>query len=98
MARAAGHAVSHVRMDGGAAADDLLMQMHADLLGLPVMRPQLVEATAVGAALTGAVGLGIKTEHDLLAAFVEEKKFSPALAPEDRAEKMRAWQRAAIMA
>src|SRR5262249_42441153 len=55
----AGRAVSSLRVDGGAAANDLLMQIQADLLGLQIFRPEMVESTALGAAKLAARGVGL---------------------------------------
>src|SRR4029079_13909342 len=54
----AGVAVSNLRVDGGAAANDLLMQLQADLLGVRIFRPEMVESTALGAAKLAARGIG----------------------------------------
>jgi glycerol kinase len=58
----AGHAITSVRVDGGASANDLLMQIQADLLGADIVRPAMVESTALGAGLLAAHGLGVYTD------------------------------------
>jgi len=55
----AGIAINHLRVDGGASANDLLMQIEADLLGLQIFRPEMVESTALGAAKLAALGVGL---------------------------------------
>ena len=55
----AGLAINHLRVDGGAAANDLLMQIQADLLGVQIFRPEMVESTALGAAKLAALGIGL---------------------------------------
>ena len=51
--------INHLRVDGGAAANDLLMQIQADLLGVQIFRPEMVESTALGAAKLAALGVGL---------------------------------------
>ena len=59
MARDAGRRVRALRVDGGAVANDLLMQYQADLLGIPVQRPTVIETTALGAGLLAGLGAGL---------------------------------------
>jgi glycerol kinase len=67
-AAAAGSApVSELRVDGGACVNDLLMQFQADLLGIPVVRPQVVETTALGAAYLAGLSCGVYASLDELA-------------------------------
>jgi glycerol kinase len=69
-ARAAGESprpMRRLRVDGGASANGLLMQIRADALGLPVSRPANVETTALGAALAAGVGAGLWREEDIFA-------------------------------
>ena len=98
MAYASGKQVAPLRMDGGAAGSDLLLQMHADLLDCEVARPASVEATGLGAALAGAVGLGLKREGDLLGAFEPAAVFRPAMSAAKRSERFAAWKRAVVLA
>ena len=56
MQKDAGEKLSELRVDGGAAANDLLMQFQADILGVPVVRPKVLETTALGAAYLGGPG------------------------------------------
>ena len=95
-AQAAGAApVSELRVDGGAAVNDLLMQFQADLLGIPVVRPEVVETTALGAAYLAGLSSGVYWGTDALSAqWRVERRFLPTL-PRDRAgELMARWQRA----
>jgi glycerol kinase len=55
----AGRTINSLRVDGGAAANDLLMQLQADLLGVQIFRPEMVESTALGAAKLAALGIGL---------------------------------------
>ncbi|NBS98469.1 MAG: glycerol kinase, partial [Betaproteobacteria bacterium] len=63
---AGGHTVQELRVDGGACVNNLLMQFQADLLGIPVVRPRIIETTALGAAWLAALGLGIHGGTDAL--------------------------------
>ncbi|TMQ67120.1 MAG: glycerol kinase GlpK [Candidatus Eisenbacteria bacterium] len=67
MARDAGQRIRTLRVDGGAAANDFLMQYQADLLGMPVERPRVLETTALGAGLLAGLGVGFWASHQDLA-------------------------------
>ena len=95
-AQAAGAgAVTELRVDGGACVNDLLMQFQADLLGIPVVRPQVVETTALGAAYLAGLATGVWHSTDELAGqWRAERTFHPTL-PADRArERMQRWEHA----
>ncbi len=95
-ARAAGGApLAELRVDGGACVNDLLMQFQADLLGIPVLRPRVVETTALGAACLAGLATGVWRSLDELSALWQvERRFEPAL-PRERAQSMMAqWERA----
>ena len=63
MERDAGITLAELRVDGGAAANNLLMQFQADLLGVPVVRPKVLETTALGAAYLAGLAVGFWTGH-----------------------------------
>ena len=87
--------ISVLRVDGGASANDLLMQMQSDLSGLSVVRSANPEATALGAAFLAGLGVGFYRDRDELRACVSEgKSFSPEMPPELRAVRLRGWHRA----
>jgi len=88
-------AVTELRVDGGASVNDLLMQFQADLLGIPVVRPKVVETTALGAAYLAGLAGGVYQNLDELAAqWQVERRFLPTL-PRDRvAELMARWEHA----
>jgi glycerol kinase len=70
--------VSALRVDGGAAANDLLMQLQADQLQLPVERPQKVETTGLGAAFLAGLGAGVWASQDEIAATWQlDRRFEP---------------------
>ena len=95
-ARAAGGpAIRELRVDGGACVNDLLMQFQADLLGVPVLRPQVTETTALGAAYLAGLGRGLYAGSDELAAqWRVERRFEPALSRDEAAARMARWERA----
>ena len=90
-----GAAVSELRVDGGACVNDLLMQFQADLLGIPVVRPQVIETTALGAAYLAGLSSGVWQNLDELAAqWQVQRRFHPTLPRERAAELMQRWERA----
>jgi len=94
-AAAGGAAVSELRVDGGACVNDLLMQFQADLLGIPVVRPQIIETTALGAAYLAGLSCGVYRNLDELAAHWQvERRFHPTLPREKAAALMENWERA----
>jgi glycerol kinase len=91
----AGTPLAELRVDGGATANNLLMQFQADLLGVPVVRPQIRETTALGAAYLAGLAVGYWRDRDEIAGHWEpEKLFIPAMAREEVDGLRRQWQRA----
>ena len=87
--------VAELRVDGGACVNDLLMQFQADLLGIPVVRPQVTETTALGAAYLAGLAAGVYAGTDELAAlWCEERRFLPTLPRDRAAERLAAWDHA----
>jgi glycerol kinase len=94
-AAAGGAAVSELRVDGGACVNDLLMQFQADLLGIPVVRPKIIETTALGAAYLAGLSCGVYRNLDELAAHWQvERRFHPTLPRDKAAALMENWERA----
>ncbi len=92
---AGGVPVSELRVDGGACANNLLMQIQADLLGIPVVRPAVIETTALGAAYLAGLHSGVYGGLDELSKqWRAERTFHPTLSRERAAEKMAQWERA----
>jgi len=90
-----GRPVTELRVDGGAAANDLLMQMQADLLGLPVARPANLETTALGAAYLAGLQAGVWSGLDALRGLRrEERRFEPRSDSATREALLRRWKRA----
>ncbi len=97
MNRDAGVPLRELRVDGGAAANDFLMQFQADLLGVPVVRPASVEATVAGAAQLAGLAVGFwRDATELLDARAGARVFAPAM-PEVERERLYAGWRQAVM-
>jgi glycerol kinase len=84
-----------LRVDGGASVNDLLMQFQADVLGVPVVRPQVTETTALGAAYLAGLAAGFWANPDELRVKRQgDVRFEPKMAPSEAAERLGRWQRA----
>src|SRR5690606_26032611 len=76
--------LAELRVDGGAAANDTLMQFQADLLGVPVLRPAITETTALGAAYLAGLAVGYWASIDELSTqWRTERRFDPLMSPDD---------------
>jgi glycerol kinase len=94
-AAAGGAPVTELRVDGGACVNDLLMQFQADLLGMPVVRPQVTETTALGAAYLAGLATGVYGSLDELSAqWQVERRFHPTMDRARAAELMQRWEHA----
>jgi glycerol kinase len=92
---AGGSPVSELRVDGGACVNNLLMQFQADLLGVPVVRPQVIETTALGAAYLAGLACGVYGGLDELAAqWQVGRRFHPTMPREQAAGLVARWERA----
>ena len=92
---AGGRPVSELRVDGGACVNDLLMQFQADLLGIPVVRPAVIETTALGAAYLAGLSSGVYAGTDELAhLWRAERRFLPTLDSAQAQERMARWEHA----
>jgi glycerol kinase len=93
---AAGSApVSELRVDGGACVNDLLMQFQADILGIPVVRPTVVETTALGAAYLAGLATGLWKGTDELASHWQvQRVFEPLMSRDEADGRMAQWQKA----
>jgi glycerol kinase len=88
-------AISELRADGGAAVMDLLCQYQADLLGVPVRRPQLAETTALGATYLAGLAEGVwSTPDELSGHWLLEAEFTPRMGRKDADRRQDAWRRA----
>jgi glycerol kinase len=91
----AGHPLAQLRVDGGAAASDLLMQLQADLIGAPVQRPTTTETTALGAAMLAGLGVGLWDDSKQLSSRGElQRTFEPLIEEDEREQRRSDWQRA----
>ncbi len=94
MQKDAGITLAELRVDGGAAANDLLMQFQADVLGVPVVRPKVLETTALGAAYLAGLGVGFWASDDDLAAHRQiDRRFEPKVSRERVSEWRRGWNK-----
>ena len=94
-----GAPVSELRVDGGACVNNLLMQFQADLLGIPVVRPAVVETTALGAAYLAGLSSGVyQSTEELTDLWVAERRFMPTLPPSRAQELMAHWEHAVAQA
>jgi glycerol kinase len=84
-----------LRVDGGAAANNLLLQFQADLLGVPVVRPRVLETTALGAAYLAGLATGVWTSREQIAKqWKVAKRFEPRMKREEAERRMEEWKRA----
>ncbi|HMN65478.1 MAG TPA: glycerol kinase GlpK [Burkholderiaceae bacterium] len=95
MGRDAGAPITELRVDGGACANDLLMQFQADLLGIPVVRPKVIETTALGAAYLAGLACGVyRSTDELSGLWLADRRFVPTMS-RDRAQALiHRWERA----
>jgi glycerol kinase len=95
MAAVAGAPLRTLRVDGGAAANGFLMQFQADILGVPVDRPRVVETTAMGAAFLAGIGTGFwASQGELAQARRIDRRFTPRMRPENREALYQGWKQA----
>lgn len=95
MEKDAGLTLSELRVDGGASKNDLLLQMQADMLGIPVIRPKIVETTALGAAYLGGLAAGIWSDTEaIVSLWQEDKRFDPQWSHAQRQTKRTRWRQA----
>jgi glycerol kinase len=95
MRQDSGIPLSSLRVDGGMAVNDLLMQFQADILGVPVVRPKVTETTAVGAAYAAGLAVGFwKDFDDLCSQWRQDKSWNPSMDRNLVEEKYRMWRKA----
>jgi len=91
----AGVEISALKVDGGMAGSDLLMQFQADLIDAPVVRPSQLELTAVGAAYAAGLAVGVyKSLDDIAAQTRQSRRFMPDMTPQERARLIASWEKA----
>src|SRR5690606_5368079 len=88
-------ALRELRVDGGACINNLLMQFQADLLGIPVVRPQVVETTALGASYLAGLSTGVYADTTVIGRqWRAERTFEPRLSRDEASARMAHWERA----
>ncbi len=95
MAADSGIALAELRVDGGATANDLLMQVQADVLGVPVVRPRVTETTALGAAYLAGLAVGFWSgEEEIAGLWARERVFEPQVGRDEAHARLAQWRRA----
>ena len=95
MRQDSGVAMNELRVDGGACANDMLMQFQADILQVPVVRPKVIETTALGAAYLAGLATGFwKNRGDVEAAWQCDRRFSPQMSADEAAHRRSRWAEA----
>ncbi|UQN07571.1 glycerol kinase GlpK [Deinococcus sp. QL22] len=92
-------ALSELRVDGGGSRNDLMMQLQADIVGVPVVRPRITETTALGAAYLAGLAVGYWQDAEEIAAqWQEDRAFEPRTSADERGQRMERWGRAVLRA
>lgn len=95
MEKDSGMKLSFLRVDGGASANNFLMQFQSDLLDAQVVRPSCIETTALGAAYMAGLAAGFwKDAEEIRQNWKQEREFSPSVEPEKREDLLKGWQKA----
>jgi glycerol kinase len=95
MTKDSGIKLRSLNVDGGAVANNFLMQFQSDILNAPVDRPKIIETTALGAALLAGLGVGYwSSTKDLVKARTTDRIFKPAMKPAQREALFAGWQKA----
>ena len=95
----AGMAIPGLRVDGGASANNYLLQVQADLCSAPVQRPHCVETTAMGAAYLAGLGVGYwESLEEIEKNWRCDRVFTPQISPEERQTRLTGWQKAVACA
>ncbi len=93
-----GVAITELRTDGGMVVNELLMQFQSDILGVPVVRPKVIETTALGAAYAAGLAVGYwQSTADITANWGVDKRWAPAMAEDQRARLYAKWNKAVAM-
>jgi glycerol kinase len=95
MEKDSGLTIADMKVDGGAVVDELLMQFQADILDIPVIRPEVTETTALGAAYAAGLSAGFWRDREELAGhWREDKRWISGMEKEEREEKLKFWHKA----
>jgi glycerol kinase len=90
----AGIELRSLRVDGGAAQNDLLMQLQADLLGVEIVRPQMLETTALGAGLLAGLGVGLFSDEEVARTWRVDRRFAPQMPVDEVRAMQERWDEA----
>lgn len=96
MEKDAGQTLSLLRVDGGACANNLLMQFQSDILGVPVQRPRIFETTALGAAFLAGLATGFWKMSDISRQWQLDQEFQPSMSNEEKEKRYKGWKKAVI--
>jgi len=94
MEKDSGLSLKELKVDGGASANNYLMQFQADILGAEVERPEVIESTAQGAAYLAGISVGLWQKEDIIKNRIIEEQFSPAMGSDTREKLYTRWQKA----
>lgn len=95
MEKDSGKPTQELRVDGGATANNFLMQFQADLLGCEIKRPQIIETTAIGAAFLAGLAVGFwQSQEEIQELWTADRSFTPAMEEQHRAKLIHFWQKA----
>ena len=95
MVKDCGHAPTQLQVDGGASANAFLMQFQSDIMGVPVVRPQVMETTALGAALLAGLAVGVYASmEDTAAVWQRDLTFEPQMEEHHRTQLLHGWHKA----
>jgi len=92
MEKDSGISLNTLKVDGGACANNLLMQFQSDILGVPVERPKIIETTALGAAYLAGLAVGFWNKSDISNKWQLDQKFDPKMAVEEKEKMYKRWQ------
>ena len=90
----AGLKLASLKVDGGACANNILMQFQADILGTKVERPEVIESTAMGAAYLAGIQIGLWKKEDIIRNRKIQKLFNPEMEETTRVKLYKGWQKA----
>ena len=95
MEKDSGKPTQELRVDGGATANNFLMQFQADLLGCEIKRPEIIETTAIGAAFLAGLAVGFwESREEIQSLWTADRSFTPAMDPENREKLIHFWHKA----
>jgi glycerol kinase len=95
MEEESGIKLKSLRVDGGASKNNFLMQFQADILGVPVLRPKIIETTALGTAFLAGLSVGyFKNQDEIIKIWKIDREFQPNMQREEKEKLYRGWKRA----